>query len=973
MIHLDVHSDYSFLKAYGSPQQILDRAKAIGAGAVGIADLGSTWGHLPFYKAAKKSGIKPIFGVQLPVVGELAKDPRFDLVTLIAKSQAGLRAQYEALTLATKQFYYRPRLTWRQLADIDDNFIVANTLSPAGLDSFKRMGSGWYGLSNRPGLVNAAARSAKRVVITMGALYPGPGDRESYRLVASIGRARKVWDVDVPDQWMFSQMELGAQMEEAGIAPTIWREWMEATHAMAGECSALPPQAQNVKPPIKKTVEEWCYEGAVGRGIDLSQEPWQSRLAYELRLIREKGFDDYFLLIADLIDWAKQRMFVGPARGSSAGSLVCYLMGIVEVDPIKYGLMFERFIDVTRTDLPDVDIDFPDERRDECFQYLADKYGADRVARLGTISVFKPKSALNDVSKSYSIPPWEVEELTTVLVERSGGDARANMAIMDTIAQFDKARALVAKYPKLRMAEKIEGHPRHTGVHAAGVCISNDPISRYVSVDHYKGGIAELTKYDAEAIGLMKIDALGLKTLSVIQDCCDMAGVDPRHLYTLPHDIEAAFAPFRDDKVAGIFQFEGYAVRSLMRQMGVEDFNDLVALTSLARPGPLHCGGANEFIARRTGQKDWDYVHPALADHTGHTFGTIVYQEQVMSITRDLGDMDWQDVNALRRAMSKSLGEEFFNNYKNKFLVGTRRRDIPDDIALHIWAEMCTFGSWAFNLSHAVSYAIISYWCAYLKVKYPLEFAVAHLRRASSDDHSFRLLRELTKEGYELVPFDPQLSEVSWSAKNGRIVGGFTGVKGIGEITAKKLLDARAADPKGWLANLSVAQRSKLLAPNNTAWHNLYRLKRAYGHLYADPEGHNVRGPVVQVEEIGEKAGEYCFIATLKVRNLRDLNEESSKAKRGGRVIDRNNLFLNLQMEDDSGSILCTINRWDYDRLGRPLMEEESDGHDFLVRGEIREDGRRKIQINKMKRLTDAAVTTGDTYQRFAPQEADSD
>jgi DNA polymerase III alpha subunit len=953
VIHLDVHTGYSFLRGYGNPEQIIARVKEIGGDAFGIADICSTWGHIPFQKAAKKAGVKVLFGVQLNIVKSLDKDTRYDTVTVLAKSNEGLKRQYEALSLATNQFYYRPRLTWQQLSDIaDSNVIIANSLTPDTVKDFSRLGTGFVGAAPTPGLMLAKARSASEgVALACSPLYPTARDRETYQLVNSIGSARKTFDVEAPDKWLFNRAEVISQFKILGVPTEQVDKWIAEAACIAADCSVEIPQAKNVKPDINITLEEWCATGAKERGIDLESEPYKSRLSYELRLIYEKGFQDYFLLIGDLIAWAKERMFVGPARGSSAGSLVCFLMGIVEVDPIVHNLMFERFIDVTRTDLPDVDIDFPDTERDDCYNYLAQKYGPERIARLGTISVFKAKSALGDVAKSYSVPKWEVDDLSTVLVERSGGDARANMTIMDTIEQFDKAKALIAKYPKLRMAERLEGHPRHTGKHAAGVCISNDDISKYCAIDHYKGGVGMLTKKEAEDIGLMKIDALGLKTLSVIEDCARMAGFDPRELYRLPLDIKEAFVPFQQDKVAGIFQFEGYAVRSLMRQMGVEEFNDVVALTSLARPGPLHCGGANEFVARRTGSKDWDYIHPSMVPHTSHTFGTIVYQEQVMTITRDLGDMDWMDVNALRRAMSKSLGEEFFNKYRDKFLVGTRKKSIPDEVALDIWNEMCTFGSWAFNLSHAVSYAIISYWCAYLKVKHPLEFAVAHLRRAASEDHVFRLLRELDKEGYKLIPFDPQLSEVNWSAKNGAIVGGFNSVKGIGDKTAAGLVEKRAADPVNWLDKLSTAQRSKLLAPNNTPWHNLKRLQTKFGHLYAAPEAHKINGPIVKIEDIPERKGEYCFIATLKERNLRDLNETQSLAKRGGKVMHYNNLFLNLQLEDDTGSILATINRWQYPKIGKPLMEEASDGHDFLIRGEIMEDGRRKINISKIKRL----------------------
>lgn len=970
MIHLDIKSDYSFLKAYGNPEQIIERVKATGETSFGIADIASTWGHIPFSKAAKKAGCKVILGVQLPVVPELeTKSARHDLVTLLARDAAGLEEQYEALSLATRQFYYRPRLTWEQVANLKGNVRIINRITPATEKHLSTMQGMWFlGAAPSPSYTLSLARSARHPVVAAASpAYPEPRYKEAYQLAVSVGTARKTQEVEAPDAWIFRRGELNSKFMEIGIGKDEVNRWLNATQEIADGCNATVPEAQNIKPGLPITVEEWCSKGAATRGVDLSVEPYKSRLIYELGLIKQKGFEDYFLLIADLIAWAKDRMFVGPARGSSAGSLVCYLMGIVEVNPLTYGLMFERFIDVTRTDLPDVDIDFPDERRDEVFTYLADKYGPERVARLGTVSLFKARSALNDVAKSYSIPKWEVEKLTDVLIERSGGDARANMTIEDTINQFDVGKQLLEKFPDLKMAAVLEGHVRHTGKHAAGVVIANDAIRRYCAIDHYKGGVAQISKYDAESIGLMKIDALGLKTLSVIQDCCDMAGMDPRDLYTYPIDDQKAFDIFQRDKVAGIFQFEGYAVRSLMRQMGVENFNDIVALTSLARPGPLHCGGANEFIVRRTGSKDWDYIHPSLHPHTVHTYGTIVYQEQVMSITRDLGDMDWMDVNALRRAMSKSLGEEFFNKYRDKFFVGTRRKNIPDSIALEIWNEMCTFGSWAFNLSHAVSYATISYWCAVLKHKFPLEFAVAHLRRAASDDHVFRLLRELDKEGYEIVPFDLEHSDINWSTKNGKIYGGFTAVHGIGEITGAKLIGARSKNRDGWIEELTPAMRKKLLAPNNTKWHNLKRLHNTYGDIYdalsrpgiyvcerfKDRLPNGIAGPVINIEDIPEKAGTYKFIATLKVRNLRDLNETQSLVKRGGEIIHDNNLFLNLQFEDDSGSILCSINRFKYQSLGKPLMEEESDEHDFLIKGRIMEDGRRKIAIDGLVRLTD--------------------
>jgi len=975
MNHLAVHSDFSFLKAYGSPEQIVARAKVLGSTAVGIADSGGCWGHIPFWKACKKEGIKPLFGVQLAVSTTLeGKESRFDLVTLIAKNDPGLKEQYNLVGLATEQFYYRPRLTWGQLRKIKNNFVIIDRIAQENIKYLSQLRNFHLAAVPEAGpLLNLVRRGEYPVVISLSPVYPEPNEAEAYRLVNAISSGRKTYDIPPSDRYMMREDEINAKFQELGIEREQLKSGWDEIQRIVDSVSAAPKIGKNVKPDILETLEEWCLRGAKERGIDLTAEPYKSRYEREVSLINQKGFTDYFLLIADIIRWAKQRMFVGPARGSSAGSLVCYLMGIVEINPLDFDLLFERFIDLNREDLPDVDIDFPDDQRDLVFDYIVGKYGADRVARLGTVSVFKPKSALNDVGKCYSIPSWEIKKLTEVMVERSGGDARANMAIEDTIEQFAVGRELLEQYPKLLMATKLEGHPRHTGQHAAGVIVADKEVDNYFAVNRRDGAyIGQINKYDAEAIGLLKIDALGLKTLAVIQDCCEQVGMDPRSLYRLPFDKAEAFKIFQDDNVAGIFQFEGYAVRSLMRQMGVHEFNDIVALTALARPGPLHCGAANEFIVRRTGEKDWDYEMQELRPHTSHTYGTIVYQEQVMSITRDLGDMSWQDVSALRKAMSKSLGEEFFNQYRDKFITGTRKKGIDDDAALKLWNEMCTFGSWAFNLSHAVSYATLSYWCAYLKARHPLEFAVAHLRRTFDQDHVLRLLRELMKEGIELIPFDPEISDINWKIHEGKIYGGFIAVKGVGPKTAEIYMRERN---KGgdWISRLTQAQRQKILAPKNTPWHNLNRIEKTYKQYYDIPPGvfgcpsktfpKGVKGPVVYIEDIVEKKGTYRFIGTIKQRNLRDLNETQSLAKRGGRIISHHTLFLNLVVEDDTSSILCTIDRWKYPELGAPLMEAEADGKDFLIRGEIKQDGWRKINVTGIRRLDNGATgaSPGDT------------
>jgi DNA polymerase-3 subunit alpha len=956
-MYLDIKTDFSFLRAYGSPEQIVTRTQELGLKWAGIADYEAAWGHIPFWTACKKASIKPIFGATLNIVKELGKTPTYDIVTVIAKDDEGLRDIYAMISKSTEQFYYRPRLTWEQLSTATKHSVVIiNRVTPGSLPCLKPLKKTCYiGVGIEQGFTSSLAGEF-RSTLSVGPLYPTIGDAETYRLVNAIGSGQRTGGVSPSPRYMMDAAELEYEIEQLGFD---FEHLVGRATDIAEQCGAKPSIGKNVKPDVKITIEKWCEREAKKKGINLKKGAYAERYSREVKLIYDKGFVDYFLMIADIIEWAKKRMFVGPARGSSAGSLVAYLMGIVEVDPLKHDLLFERFIDVNRSDLPDVDIDFPDERRDMVFDYIISKYGKAHVARIGTVSVFKPKSALNDTAKCYNIPPWEIDKLTEVMVERSGGDARANMAIEDTIAQFEVGKELIRKFPKLLMASKIEGHPRHTGQHAAGVIIADRPVDHFMAINRREGAyIAQINKNDAEKIGLMKIDALGLKTLSVIQDCCDQVGIDPRSLYTLELDYEPAYDIFKRDKVAGIFQFEGYAVRSLMRQMGVDTFNDIVALTALARPGPLHGGGAMVYVARKRGDSDWDYDIPQMEPVTNETYGTIVYQEQVMRLCREIGQFSWEDTSIIRKTMSKTMGEEFFNQFEEKFADGAATLGIDRGQAKSLWKTMCTFGSWGFNKSHAVSYALVSYWCAYLKSKYPLEFAVAHLRRTPSADHVLRLLRELKDEGYSIIPFDHNISHKSWSIHDGKIYGGFESVKGIGPKSADECIIAR--NKSDWPYSLRPALRQRILSPNNTPWHNLDRLHKKYGLLYSSPDEyrskalpHGVSGPVVDIIKIEEKKGNYCFIGTLKQRNLRDMNETQSLTRRGGKMEVRNELFLNLTFEDDTSSILATVNRWRYPSIGKPLMEQNVDEKDFIVRGSIRQDGWRKIDIESIRMLDD--------------------
>jgi DNA-directed DNA polymerase III PolC len=772
--------------------------------------------------------------------------------------------------------------------------------------------------------------------------FPSTDDRAAYEVVAGRERLSRTTIQHIPDSW---ELELDI--------PDIPEQAWANTKYIADRCNVELQTATMISVDWEHSLEDLCNQGKLTRPI-IWDEEYEARLKRELDLIEEKNFADYFQLVADMVNEAKKIMIVGPARGSAAGSLVCYLIGITDVDPIKHELMFERFIDITREDLPDIDIDFQDTKREEIITYLGHKYGPERVGRIGTVMRYKAKSALGDTAAALNVPKWEVKDVSEAVLERSGGDARAQFCVQDALETLDIGKALLEKHPEMSIAGIIEGHAKTTGKHAAGVLVCNRPITHYCAVGRNEA--VQIDKHDAESLGMLKIDCLGLRTLSVIDSTLELIGKPYDWLLEYPLEDKAAFEVFNEERFSGIFQFEGYALKALTKQMGVHRFDDIAAITALARPGPLHCGAANDFVMRRTGKEPVTHLHPLIEHITEPTFGTIVYQEQVMAISREFGRLSWEDVSALRKAMSKSMGEEFFNKFWEKFRDGAyRKHGIKAAEARHLWDRMCTFGSWAFNKSHAVSYGLISYYCAVLKAHYPLEFAAGSLQNQPDDEKAVRLLREVVAAGYEFEPYDSELSDVNWTVRNGKLIGGFRNIKGIGEITAKKIVEARENGGKP-----SPGQAKKLIA-GETPFDDIFGCERRWGDYYLHPERYKVKsGKVWHIQDI-DKPGEYVFIGRLMVKNLRDMNEYQSVVKRGGRIIKRYSLFLNLTVEDDTGSIIIQISRYKYPQIGKRIMEETSIGDWFLWKGRITDEWR-IVRVDKVRWLEDPdAVVVRET------------
>jgi len=936
MINLKIRTEYSFRKAYGRLEDVVSKTQG---SAIGIADFG-TWGWVKFKKECKKQGKKPIFGMEFAVVlnaEEKTKQPT-NYMTIIAKNLNGIKKIYELSTYSQDFFYYEPRIDYEKLLEfVGDDVILLSGANPQ-ITFFKSVKNFYLEASPRsPSWLRKINQVSQDYNIPIVACsdnyYPRPEHKGTYEIV--VGDRNRYTRTTI--QHIATKWELKAAM------PMIPDSAYELSEKIASEIEEFElPKATNVKYKPNLTLEQICYANAKNKKIDLSNKKYLDRLNHELKLIKEKDFEDYFYVISDMVSNAKSEMLVGPARGSSAGSLVCYLLDITDVDPIKHDLMFERFIDVNRLDLPDIDIDFPDVKRESVIDRLKDKYGDECVARIGTVSRLKPKSALTEVSKSLKIPLWEIEDLKKSIVERSSGDARASFCIKDTFETLEIGRKMVEKYPGLLSAQDIENHARHSGKHAAGIIVLNDAVKNFCSVN--KDGVAQIEKKDAEELNILKIDALGLRTLSILEDCLKEIGKDRSYLLDADLEDKKAFKIFNSEKFAGLFQFEGYALQSLCKQMNIHHFLDIAYITTLARPGPLHCGGTTEFIKRRTGEEPVTYLHKLCEKWTQDTYGVIIFQEQVMQIARNVGKLSWADTSTLRGAMSRSLGEEFFNQYWELFKDGAKDNGIEEKEARNIWEHMCTFGSWAFNKSHAISYAIISFWCAYLKAHHPLEFAVACLRNSKDDDQVIKLLRELVKEGFKYEPFNKKLSELTWSVRKGKLIGGLLGVKGIGPKNAEDIIKRRENKTK-------YTPRQDVLMNNpEIPYLDVFECHTKFGDYYKNPERYNINsGKVCEIKTINEN-GEYIFIGKLKERNLRDLNEYGNLVKRGGRKIEGNNLFLNLTFEDDSDMIIATIDRFKYIRFGKLIVEESKNGDWFLIKGNIRNNWR-KIFISNIRKL----------------------
>lgn len=924
-----IRTGYSFRSAVGTLDNVMVRLKDVGYPVAPISDRASTFGFVRWKKLAKKAGLKPLFGVELAVTMSLnAKKPTVDYWTFFAIKD--LIPLHQLFELATNQFRYEPLLTYEQAMAAKDMVKIVGHRSL--LDQIKPAKNLYIGMSPSaagPYLREALTRKHKLIACSDNK-YPLEGDGGLYEVICGRGSSIQTYP-----QHILSESEW-LEATEDKVRDGDQTQAMENFHAAMKLPKADLVPGELLHPEHPASLEVMCRAGAKKLGINLKDKVYAARLKRELDMIAEKQFADYFYIIADVVSWARERMLVGPARGSSCGSLVCFLLGITTVDPIPYGLIFERFIDVNRMDLPDIDIDFSDQRRQQVFDYMAEKYGTERVARLGTVAVYKPRSAISEASGALQVPKWKCDPVADAVVERSSADARAQHTLEDAFEGTVPGRELIAAYPEMRIAQRMEGHPRHYSQHAAGIILTQRPVHNYVAIDA-RTGATQCDKKDAEDLGLLKIDALGLTQLSVFEDALDMAGLDRLALEKIPLQDPAAFDVINKGHFSGIFQFNGMALQSLAKMITVTELEDIIILTALARPGPLASGGANTWIKRKRGEEAVSYPHAIFEPYLNRARGVIVYQEQVMEIGRHIGGLSWDDVTALRRAMSKSLGAEFFNQYGDRFKDGAAKKGVPRQVLDKLWDDMCAYGSWAFNRSHAVAYGLISYQCCWMKAHYPFEFAAATLTHETDPQKQIYTLREMNAEGFGYVPVDPERSIDRWtiSTREGKrvLVGPVQNVKGIGPKLVAAIVSARVRKEP------LPSRAAKLLADPKTPIDSLWPIRDAFERLMPDPTARNiftVPTPLSKVVDSGFDQ-EFLIFVTLAKINPRDENEAVLIAKRGHRIEDGLTAYLNLQLQDDTDIVFGKVNRWDFPKFAKSIVERGRPGKAlYALKGKMR-------------------------------------
>lgn len=837
--HLHVHSHYSLLDGLPRIDQLLDRVQELGMDSVALTDHGNMYGAVEFYKKAIKRGIKPILGCEVYVAKERMQlkrpgidDKSYHLV-LLAKNRTGYQNLTTLLTKAHLEgFYYKPRIDEELLARHAEGLICTSACLAGNLAKLAVAGSmqeaealarryrdmfgeGNYFLEvqhhpNIPeqktaneGIFEIARQTGIPVIATADAHYLRPEDSEAQDILMLINTGS---DPNDPERLTLQHddFSIKSPAEMAEIfqeAPEV----LDTTRQIADACS-LKLALGEIRLPIFPIPEgrsadgylrELCVRGLEEKPELQNREDVMERLDYELSVIKTTGYASYFLIVQDFVNWAKRKhIVVGPGRGSGGGSLVAYLLKITNIDPLKYELIFERFLNPDRVEMPDFDIDFADHRRDEVLGYVAERYGRDRVAQIITFGTMAARAVIRDVGRALG---YEY-----AYCDRAAKLIPFGHSLQDALDKTEEFRAFYEQDPRARrlvdLAQKLEGVARHASTHACGVVIAAEPLHTLVPLQHPSQADQDVvTQYEMHSIvdlGLLKMDFLGLKNLSIIEDTLKrIYAIHGRNvdIERIPHDDPKVFELLRKGDTTGVFQLESGGMRRYLQELKPTEFEDITAMCALYRPGPMEL--IPDFIARKHDPTLITYLHPKLEPILKKTYGIAVYQEQVLQIARELAGFSYSEADVLRKAIGKKI-KELLDEQREKFIRGMKENGIETSVAEQLFRFVEPFARYGFNRAHAVAYATIAYQTAWLKAHYPIEFMSALMTADRGDiERVAFLISEAKMMGIEVLPPDinESFSHFSVVPERTQIRFGLAAIKNVGEHVVGEIIAERKA------------------------------------------------------------------------------------------------------------------------------------------------------------------------------------
>jgi DNA polymerase-3 subunit alpha len=836
-VHLHVHTEYSLLDGASRIRDLVAHARKVGFDALAISDHGAMYGVIPFYQACREAGIKPIIGCEVYLTPgsredrPSRKEQRMYHLLLLAETDEGYRNLMKLVSRSHLEgFHHKPRVDKEILrrhaagliatsaclageipqAILEDNTAKARHLALEYRDIF---GADQFFLElqdhglpeqqkvNRH-LIRLSEELGIGLVATNDSHYIYRDDHEVHDCLLCIGTNRKMAD---EDRLRFATREYF--LKTAAEMASLFRHVPEAianTRRIADRCQVTIPLGQRLLPrfPVPEGwdaavyLKKQCLAGAAKRYEHLSEEVRQ-RLDYELSVIVRMGFEDYFLIVWDFIRYARQQgIAVGPGRGSAAGSLVAYVLFITDVDPIRYQLLFERFLNPERVNMPDIDIDFNYERRDEVIAYVTRKYGADRVAQIITFGTMAPRAAVRDVGRVMGLPYREVDQTAKRIPPVPG------VTLEQVWKPGSELDAWIQKHPRVaRMMEtvkKVEGTPRHTSTHAAGVVIAPGDLTDHVPLERGAEGIP-LTQYPMEAleaIGLLKVDFLGLRNLTVIEQAvATIREQEGGHLdfSQMEMDDSATYQLLSRGETAGVFQMESAGMRKVLRELKPTTFEDIIAVLALYRPGPME--QIPRFIRAKHGQESIHYPHPDLEPILRDTYGIIVYQEQIMQIAAKMAGFSLGQADGLRRAVSKKK-RQWLDEQRETFIRGSLAQGYDEETGRAVYDLIVRFADYGFNRSHSAAYAVLAYQTAYLKANFPLYFIAALLTTVmGSHTKMAEYIEDARRLGITVDLPDINTSERAFSVVDGKIRVGLAAIKNVGTHAIASIIQERKKRP----------------------------------------------------------------------------------------------------------------------------------------------------------------------------------